>query len=155
MLLRDLDPASIAEERLRATVVALLNVVEELAARIAQLRAENQALRDENNRLKGEQGKPDVKPNTSRPTATDHSSERERHTPKLWTKAKKIALLPVEREEVCSVDPATLPPDAVCKGYDDVIVQDRVLRRDSIRFRKQKFYAPSTQRSSRAPLPSG
>lgn len=155
MLVPDLDPASIADERLRAPVVALLTLVETLATELREARAEIQRLRDEVNRLKGEQGKPDVKPNTPRSAATDHSSERERHTPKRWTKGSKIALLPVDREEVCTIDPATLPADAAFKGYDDVIVQDLVLRRDTIRFRKQKFYSPSTKTSYLAPLPPG
>jgi hypothetical protein len=157
--LPDLDPASIVDDRLRAAVVALLNVVETVTAELREARAEVQRLRDENNRLKGEQGKPDIKANTkphsSRPTATDHSSERERHTPKPWTKRSKCAALPVDREEVCTIDPATLPPDAVFKGYADVIVQDLLLRPDTIRFRKQQWYAPSTKTSYLAPLPAG
>ena len=155
MSLPDLDPASIVDEQLRVAFVALLNVVEALSADLREARAEIQRLRDENNRLKGEQGKPDVKPNTPRPAATDHSSERERYTPRPWSKGRKIALLTVDREEVCTVDPATLPPDAVFKGYDDVIVQDLLLQTDTIRFRKEKFYAPSTGKSYLAPLPAG
>ena len=155
MPLPELDPASIADERLRAAVVALLNVVATLTAEWREARAEIERLRDENNRLKGEQGKPDVQPNTARPAATDHSSERERHTPKPWSKGRKIALLAVDREEVCTVDPATLPPDAVCKGDDDVIVQDLILRTDTIRFRKETFYAASTGKRYRASLPPG
>ena len=155
MPLPDLDPASIADERLRTAFVALLNLVETLSAEVRELRAEVQRLRDENNRLKGEQGKPDIKPNTPRVAATDHSSERERHTPQPWSKGRKIALLTVDREEVCRVDPATLPPDAVFKGYDDVIVQDLILRTDTIRFRKEKFYAKSSGKSYLAALPAG
>jgi len=151
----DLDPASIADERLRAAVVALLNLVEVLSAEVRELRVEVQRLRDENNRLKGEQGKPDIKPNTARPAAMDQSSERERHTPKPWSKGRKIALLTVDREEICAVDPALLPPDAEFKGYDDVIVQDLLLRTDTIRFRKETFYAKSTGKSYLAPLPPG
>jgi hypothetical protein len=154
-MLEDLDPASIMDERLRAAFVALLNLVETLTTELREARAETQRLRDEVNRLKGEQGKPDIKPNTPRPTVTDHSSERERHTPQPRSKGRKIALLVVDREVVLTVDPATLPPDAVFKGYDDVIVQDVILRTDTIRFRKQKFYAPSTGKSYLAPLPAG
>jgi Transposase IS66 family len=157
--LPDLDPASIPDERLRAAFMVLLNLVETLTLELREARAEIQRFRDENNRLKGEQGKPNIKPNikpnTSRPTATDHSSERERYTPKPWSKGRKIALLTVDREEVCTVDPATLPPDAVFKGYDDVIVQDLLLRTDTIRFRKEKFYARSTGKSYLAALPAG
>jgi hypothetical protein len=151
----DLDPASITDEPLRAAVVALLNLVETLATDLREARAEIQRLRDENNRLKGEQGKPDVKPNTPRSGPSDHASERERRTPRPWSKRRKIAVLAVDREEVCTVDPATLPPDAVFKGYAAVIVQDLVLRRDTIRFRKQKYYSPSTRTSYLAPLPPG
>jgi hypothetical protein len=153
--LPDFDPTSIADERLRAAFVALLNLVETLSAEVRELRVEVQRLRDENNRLKGEQGKPDIKPNTPRAAATDHSSERERHTPQPWSKGRKIALLTVDREEVCTIDPATLPPDAVFKGYDDVIVQDLILQTDTIRFRKEKFYAKSTGKSYLASLPPG
>lgn len=155
MLVPDCDPTSIADERLRATVVALLNLVESLAGDLHEARAEIQRLRDEVNRLKGEQGKPDVKPNRPQSPPADHSSERERHTPTRWTKGSKIALLPIDREEVCRLDPATLPADAVFKGYDDVIVQDLVLRRDTIRFRKRKYYSPSAKTSYLAPLPPG
>jgi hypothetical protein len=135
--------------------VALLNLVETLATELREARTEIQRLRDENNRLKGEQGKPDIKANTPRPAATDHSSERERHTPQPWSKGRKIALLTVDREEICVVDPATLPPDAAFKGYDDVIVQDLILHPDTVRFRKQKFYAKSTGKSYVASLPAG
>ena len=51
MPLPDLDPASIADERLRAAVVALLNFVETLTAELRASRAETQRLRDELNRL--------------------------------------------------------------------------------------------------------
>lgn len=155
MPLPDLDPASIADERVRAAFVALLNLVETLSAELREARAEIQRLRDETNRLKGEQGKPHVKPNAPRPAAADQSSERERHTPKPWSKGRKIAQLTVDREEVCTVDPATLPPDATFKGYDDVIVQDLILRTDTVRFRKEKFYAPSSGKSYLAALPAG
>jgi hypothetical protein len=153
--LPDLDPASIPDEQLRAAFVALLNLVETLSAELREARTEIQRLRDENNRLKGEQGKPDVRPNTPRPAATDQSSERERHTPKPWSKGRKIALLAVDREVVLTVDRAALPPDAEFKGYDDVIVQDVILHTDTIRFRKEKFYARSTGKSYRAALPAG
>ena len=155
MPLPDLDPASIADEQVRAAVVALLNLVETLSAELREARAEIQRLRDELNRLKGEQGKPDVKPNSPRPTAPDQSSERERHTPKPWSKGRKIALLLVEREEICRVDPTLLPPDAEFKGYEDVIVQDLIVHTDTIRFRKETYYAASTGKSYLAALPAG
>jgi len=45
----------------------LLNVAETLNHEILELKRQNQELRDENNRLKGEQGKPKIKPKKTPP----------------------------------------------------------------------------------------
>ena len=45
-------------------------------------RAEIQRLRDEVNRLKGEQGKPEVKAQAAKPADSNHSSEQERRESK-------------------------------------------------------------------------
>ena len=47
-------------------VVPLLNIIEELNSALLNLQQKFQELRDENNRLKGEQGKPDIKPDTKK-----------------------------------------------------------------------------------------
>ena len=60
----------------RAAVSKILNIVETLVARVDELENENQSLNDEINRLKGEQGKPDIKANTKQDG--DISSEKER-----------------------------------------------------------------------------
>lgn len=61
-------------------VYLLYNLVEDMSSTIRALQTENQKLRDENNRLKGEQGKPDVKPQNrgSKGVSKDISSEKER-----------------------------------------------------------------------------
>jgi Transposase IS66 family len=155
--LRTLELSGIIEPRAQTLIQALLAIIAEQAEALQQARAEIQQLRDEINRLNGEQGRPTVKPNTpaAATTATDHSSERERRTPKPWTKRSKGATLTVTREETLRVDPAILPADAVCKGYEDVIVQDLVLTTEVIRFRKEKFYSPSRHQTYLAPLPPG
>jgi hypothetical protein len=55
----------------------LFNLVESLVLALDDANAENQKLKDEINRLKGEQGKPDIKPNKK---DGDISSEKERET---------------------------------------------------------------------------
>ena len=63
-MLGDLVPENINNlEDARKALVLILNIVEEQQQEIIKLRAEVQELRDENNRLKGEQGKPDIKAN--------------------------------------------------------------------------------------------
>ena len=60
----DLDLTKITGEHTREHVARLLNLIETLGADLRAAQAEIQRLRDEINRLKGEQGKPSVKPGT-------------------------------------------------------------------------------------------
>jgi len=154
-MLADLDLSGIQDERARALIVRLLNLIEDLTADLRTAQDEIQRLRDEINRLKGEQGKPDIKPNTSQSAPADHSSERERRQPIERGKRSKRATITINREEVARLDPASLPPDAEFKGYEDVVVQDLIICTDNVLFHKEVFYSPSAQQSYRAPLPRG
>ena len=153
-MLDDLDLSSIADERIRQLVVQLLNLIETVTGDLRAAQAEIQRLRDEINRLKGEQGRPPTPPNAAAPPP-DHSSEQERRVPRERVKRAKNATLTIDREQTLTVDPATLPPDAEFKGYEDVIVQDVILRTDTVCFHKEKYYAPSTAQTYLAPLPAG
>jgi len=153
-MLDDLDLTGIPDDRARALIVRLLNLIEDLTADLRAAQEEIQRQRDEINRLKGEQGKPDIKPNKEPPT-TDHSSERERRQPIERVKRGKCATITINREDVARVDPACLPPDAKFQGYEDVVVQDIIIRTDNVLFHKEVFYSPSERKSYRAPLPRG
>jgi len=154
-MLEDLDLHSIADEQARELVRRLLNLLEDVRADLRAAQAEIQRLRNEINRLKGEQGQPTIKPNTPQPPPKDLSSEQERRTPKAWSKGRKTDRIPIDREQVVAVDPARLPPDAVFKGYEDVVVQDVLFRTDNVLFRKEKFYSPSQHTTYVASLPPG
>jgi Transposase IS66 family len=154
-VLEDLDLSRIGDPYARECIVRLLNLVEKLAMEVRTLQEENQRLRDENARLKGEKGKPDIKANTPKPPSADYSSERERHTPKAWSKSGKTAKIHIDREQTLRIDPASLPPDARFKGYEDVIVQDVIFNSDNVLFRKEKYYSRSEGRSYLAETPQG
>jgi hypothetical protein len=154
-MLDDLDLAGVQDERARALLVRLLNLIEDLSADLRAAQEEIQRLRDENNRLKGEQGKPTVKPNVVPPNPSDLSSERERRQPKERLKRGKRATITVDREQTLTVERAILPADAQFKGYEDVMVQDLIIRTDNVLFHKEVFYSPSVGQSYRAPLPRG
>lgn len=154
-MLDDLDLGGVRDPEAQRVVGVLLNVVEQQAAQIGQLKAANQALRDEVARLKGEQGKPRVLPN-KRPAPTDRSSEAERREPRSgWHKGPKQARLVIDRTEVRRLERRGLPEDLVFKGYAEVVVQEVVLRPDIIRFRCERWYAPREHRVYQAPLPPG
>ena len=142
-LLQTIAPKGIADESMRHTVKMLLNLLEELNLRVKSLEEENQRLRDENNRLKGEQGKPDLKAKNTKGFTNNHSSEKERQTPKKHSKGSKNESIKIDREEILEYPQSQLPADAQFKGYEEVIVQDITLTTDNVLFRKQKYYSPS------------
>ena len=155
MLLDDIDLTAIQDENVRQLVTRLLNLIESLAADLRDAQAEIQRLRDELNRLKGEQGRPQVKANTSPRAPVDHSSEQERRQPRPRVLRRKQATLRIDREQELVVEPTQLPADAEFKGHEDVIVQDLIFRSESICFHKQKYYAASTGQTYLAALPRG
>ena len=153
-MLDEVDLGGITDLEARRIIGVLLNAVETLTAENQALRAENQRLRDEINRLKGEQGTPMMLP--SKRVAADHASERERRAERpARPRVDKRPLLHIDRTEEREVDPALLPPDAERKGSAEVVVQDVVLRTDTVLFRCARWYAASTGRSYQAPLPAG
>src|SRR5213082_2287595 len=152
-MLEDFDPNTIEDEGLRQVVRSLMNLVETLHAKVQQQAEEIQRLRDENNRLKGEQGKPNIKANTKAKASL--SSEKERRVSKPHHKAPKHAQIRIDRVEVVKVDEEPMPADAQFKGYEEVIVHDIAFRTENIRFRKEKYYSPSQKRTYLAALPMG
>src|SRR3990172_1484377 len=153
-MLDNLDLNAIQDENARELIRRLLNLIEQLSADLREAQAEIQRLRDENNRLKGEQGKPKIKANTPKLPA-DHSSEKERRKSRPRHKRRKKAAIEINREQVLEVDRAILPVDAEFKGYEDVVVQDILLKTDNVCFHKQKYYASSTGQTYLAHLPQG
>lgn len=152
-MLENIDLSAILEEKTRELVKRLLNFIEQLSRRLRETQTENQRLRDENNRLKGEQGKPNIKANVKAPT--DHSSEKERRKARKRQGKKKQARIVIDREEVMKVDQSVLPGDAIFKGYEENVVQDILLKTDNVRFLKEKYYSPSLSCTYLAELPSG
>lgn len=154
-LLQSIDPKEIADERVRHTVELLLNLIEQLNTTNKHLEEEIQKLRDENNHLKGEQGKPDIKANKKKGFKKNHSSEKERKIPKERNKTSKKESIKINREEIVFYPQEKLPPDAQFKGYEELVVQDILLKPDNILFRKEKYYSPQTGKTYLASLPTG
>ena len=132
----------------------LLQVIERLISELRVVREQLGQARDEINRLKGEQGRP-VGLGKKRPRV-DQSSERERREPaKAWRKGAKLPEIVIDRQVECTLDPADLPTDARLKDHVAVTIQDLVWRTDNVRFRCERWYAPSTGKTYQAPLPPG
>jgi hypothetical protein len=151
----ELDLDRITDEYAREVIGQLLNAVEELVAANRALQEENRRLRTELHRLTGGSGPPRFRGKPRPAAATDYSSAAERHVPQTWTKRSKRPTLWIDRAQVLERDPATLAPEAQCQGYEAVVVQDVLLRPDTVCFHKAKWYSPPTGQTYLAPVPAG
>ena len=155
----NIDFKSIQDENLRATIILLLNAVEQFSKEIDELRKKNQELTDEINRLKGEQGKPNIRPQKDKKDK-DISSESERKVDEEENKEPKNPKpkkedIKIDRVERCEVNKNELPPDAEFKGYEPVIIQDIKITTDNIKFERAAYYSASLSRTYLGPLPPG
>lgn len=149
---------TIQDEKIKETIQALFNLIENQAASIRNLQEENQRLRDENNRLKGEQGKPKIKSgkNKDDKKSRDISSEKERKENASPGKGgSRKEPIKIDRTHICEVDKAKLPEDAEFKGYETVTIQDLKIETDNIEFHKEIYYSPSEHKTYRGELPLG
>lgn len=152
-----------------AVVKKLLNLLERVAGDNASLEKELQELRDEINRLKGEQGKPDIKANKKKDG--DISSEAERKEAeaqangdtegdqtdgkKKRRREPKLPNVKIDREQICRLDTACLPDDLEFRGYEDVVVQNLVIKTDNVKYRREVYYSPSQHKTYLGALPDG
>lgn len=145
-------------------VKKLLNLVEKLGSENGELKTEIQKLRDEINRLKGEQGKPDMKANKK---ADDISSEQERKqaqadangeardtdSKKTRQREAKLPTIKIDREQICFLDKTGLPDDLVFKGYQEVVIQDIIIKTDNVKYHREVYYSASERKSYYGALP--
>lgn len=153
----DVDMSHIHNENTRSDILFLHNGVEQFYHENEDLKEENQKLKDEINRFKGEQGKPSIRPQKKDNDNNDHSSEDERKkksAKKKKSKKKKNKIKPHE-SKICTVDQAILPPDAVFKGYDSVVIQGIIFQAHNIEFKREVYYSPTENQRFMAPLPDG
>jgi FtsZ-binding cell division protein ZapB len=150
---QDID--AIVDDRVKTIQKKLLNLVEVSLKTIEELQAEVQRLRDENNRLKGEQGKPDIRKQTKDISSEDERNKNKKPRGDRKKKKKKKNRIKIDRVEKCKIDKDKLPEDAIFKGYQSVVVQDIAIKTDNIEFRKETYYSPSLNKTFMASLPKG
>ena len=70
-------------------------------------------------------------------------------------RTSKISEIHIDREETCEIDKAILPADAISKGYESKTVQDLVIKRDNVKFHRERYYSPSLKKTYLAEVPKG
>jgi hypothetical protein len=109
-------------------------------------------LKDELNRLKGEKGKPEIKPNG--PKKENDAAKSKEKSPN-WKKGSKKPQIKINREEKLEIDKSKLPTDAQFKGYREVTVQNIKLQTDNVKYYLARYYSPSKKKTYEAELPGG
>ncbi|CEG12233.1 conserved hypothetical protein [groundwater metagenome] len=133
-------------------IVLQHNIIGQIYSAHQDLLEDYQKLRDEVNRLKGEKGKPEIKPNVStkeNTLAPDPTKE-----PKKWEKKSKKANIKIDKVEVVQIDKSVLPSDAIFKGYSKVIKQGIIFKTNNILYKLECYYSPSEKKTYAAKLPN-
>jgi hypothetical protein len=122
-------------------IVELRHQVQSQAAQIQLLSEQNtlQAeqigkLKDEIAILKGEKGRPNIKPsNLSKDSLGNGGGQKKRGKPSC----RKTHKLKIHHEEV--LEPKSLPKGSKFKGYEDYVVQDIEIRLNNTRYRRARY----------------
>ncbi len=102
---------------------------------------ENQKLKDEIARLKGEKGKPCIKPSTlEKPAKARKKSTISADKKSESRKQPKTESLEIHKEEI--IKPEIIPSGSVFKGYKDYTVQDIIFQPFNTRYRLECWQTP-------------
>lgn len=134
----------------------LLNTVEDYSSEIAELKEALQKSKDEIRRLKGEKGKPDIRPSKEINPNDENKAEgqdKEGRSFFRWKKSKKKGMIKITRTEQATVDRNKLPADAEDKGKRTVVIQDIKIDLDNVKFEIERFYSSSLGRAFEGMIP--
>jgi len=117
---------------------AQLNQLEKLEARVLLQAEQIVQLKEEILRLKGEKGRPDIKPSTLNKSRPDVGSDNQR--PRGKPKRKKTSLLKIHEEKV--VEPPHVPVGSRFKGYQDWVVQELEINLKNTCYKRARYLTP-------------
>src|SRR5271166_1423706 len=139
--------------RLLGEVERLRAENEKVSAALAAQRVENQTLRDEIARLKGLPPRPPHKP-SGMEKATDRpegGAKRDEDGASKRRRGPGVSKLSIDRTETLSVE---APAGSRHKGFEDIIVQDLMLKAETTHYRRERWETPDGERLI-ARLPPG
>lgn len=132
-------------------VEALLEIIRQLADRVAKLEQSNQELRDEIARAKGQKPRPDIKPSllNTPPNLQDGTAEGRRRGKPTRPKTAELTI-----HQTVKLQLDTVPPGATLHGYESFVVQDLEIKSVTTKYERAR-YDLAEGGSVLAPFPAG
>ncbi len=150
--LKHIDPHSMHDvESLRSVLLLVLQAMESMSKELSESKEEIGKLKDEINRLKGEKGRPEFKRKEKGYEAGQSGEKADKRTNhKTGTTKDRLGIdQTIELKEVGQ----ELPPDAHIRYWEERVVQDVELRRNTVKYRIAVWYSPSEGRTYRSSFP--
>ncbi len=132
-------------------VEALLGIIRQLLDRVTELETTIQELRDENAKLKGQKGRPDIKPSNLE-SEQPKTEGQEKTKPPRKGRGPKNNQLTIHHE--VPLHPEGLPVGATFKGFESYVVQDLIIKSDNTKYLRARYDLPGGG-SVLAPFPAG
>jgi len=108
-----------------------------------------QTIKDKIRRLKGEKGRPTIKPSLP----DDPPSAKKQQRSKKWKKSKKT--ITITRRVRLPISKERLPKDARYKGTRRIVIQDLCMEPDNIEFELERYYSLRERKTYESQLPPG
>ena len=142
-------------DHVEAAVDRLLNLVESLCKDIDGLKGEADRLRKllEEKKRNKPGGADGVTPNRNFSSGKHRTPDKP--PPPLLRNHHSRKEIEVHETVQCPVDNALLPADAVRHPNESVIVQNVIIAPHNIKFDREVYFSPSTNKKYRGPLPAG
>ena len=132
------------------TKIIVLGLFETMIETTVELKNKVQLLEDEINRLKGEKGKPNIKPKNQKIINRMEKPEKKKHK-----KSSKKHKIKIDSEVIVKIDKTTLPEDVVFKGYATNVIQGIIIKSDNVLYKREQFYSAKEKKTYTAPLEEG
>ncbi len=125
---------------------------EKLTAALASAKREGEELKDEIRRLKGLPRRPPIKP-SGMEKASDRPAPETPNTAKAWPRRRGPGVSKMSIDRTVTLT-APAPSGSRHKGYEEIIVQDLVLKPEVTLYRRERWATPDG-RTVTADLPAG
>ena len=121
------------KDSVKSIIITLLNVVEQLLKRTIEQKLGSLEIGERP--IERREGQTKIAPNVPPREPKLPSPE----TTKKWSKDSKKPKIKIDRVVLLKINPDTLPPDVVHKGYSSIIVQNIRLKTDNVEYRREHY----------------